>query len=130
MAALKPDAVGRKLRRICLTLPEAVEVFSWGHPNYRAGAGGRIFAAFEQYKGEWAICVKVSKAIQGVFLKDPRFYRSPYVGKHGWISLLVAGRLNWDEIQELVVASYRLVAPKRLLRVLDKGIRDADSEPD
>jgi predicted DNA-binding protein (MmcQ/YjbR family) len=108
MASLKPDQVLERLRRICLALPDAEEYEAWGHPNFRAGK--KTFAAFEQYKGEWAICLRVPKTHQSLFLKDPRFYLTPYVGKHGWVSLRVAGRLNWKEIRELVTGSHRLVA--------------------
>ena len=108
---MKPEAVLERLRRICLSLPETSEVQAWGHPNFRVGK--KIFAAFEQYKGEWAVCCKVPKRHQPLFLKDPRFYRAPYVGRHGWVSLRVVGRLNWEEIEELVTGSYRLVRGPR-----------------
>ena len=47
--------------------------------------------------------------MQGVFLDDVRFYKTPYIGKHGWVSLKVAGKLNWKEIAELAKGSYQLV---------------------
>ena len=107
MAPLKSGQVLERLRRLCLALPDASEVQAWGHPNFRAG--GKTFAVFEQYKGEWAICVKVGKSHQDLFLKDPRFYRTPYIGKHGWVSLRVAGRMIWKEIEALVRDSHRQV---------------------
>ena len=71
-----------------------------------------MFAVLEEYKGELGICVKVGTLLQGVFLDDPRFFRTPYIGKHGWVTLRVyAARLNWSEIRELVKGSYDLVAP-------------------
>jgi predicted DNA-binding protein (MmcQ/YjbR family) len=47
---------------------------------------------------------------------DPeRFYLPSYVGPKGWVSLrLDFGSVDWDEVAELVLDSYRLVAPKRL----------------
>ena len=106
-AVLDPQVVLKKQRRICLPLPTASEAVKWGHPNFLAGK--KIFAAFEQYKGVWSICFKVPKRHQGLFLKDPRFYRTPYVGQHGWVSLRSEGRLDWKEIAELVEGSYQLV---------------------
>lgn len=117
MATLKPEAVLERLRRICLALPETSEVQSWGHPNFRVGK--KTFAVFERYQGEWAICCKVPRPHQALFLKDPRFYRTPYIGQHGWVSLRVTGRLNWKEIEELVVGSYRLVALPRMRKALE-----------
>ena len=55
--------------------------------------------------------MKVEKELQGIFLDDPRFFRTPYIGKHGWVTLKVyAAPLNWTEIKALVRGSYRLVA--------------------
>jgi predicted DNA-binding protein (MmcQ/YjbR family) len=102
----------RKLREISLALPDAEETVSHGHPTFRLH-GRKIFAVLETYKGELGICVNVGKLMQGMFLDDPRFFRTPYTGKHGWVTLRVhAARLNWKEIRELVKGSYLLVAPK------------------
>lgn len=101
----------KKLRKVCLALPGSEEVVSFGHPAFRVN--GKIFAVFEEYKGELGICVKVEKELQDLFLKDARFFRTPYIGKHGWVTLRVhAARLNWAEIADLVKGSSQLVAPK------------------
>ena len=61
-----------------------------------------MFAVLEEYKGELGICLKVGTLLQGVFLQDPRFFRTPYIGKHGWVTLRVyAAPLNWNEIREI-----------------------------
>jgi predicted DNA-binding protein (MmcQ/YjbR family) len=109
---LSEDAILRRLRKICLRLPAATEGVSFGHPTFRVAK--KIFAVLEKYKGELGICLKVGKLLQGVFLNDPRFFRTPYIGKHGWITLRArAAPLNWNEIRELVKSSYDLVAPAR-----------------
>jgi len=64
----------------------------------------------DEYKGEKAIAVKVVKAAQGIFLNESRFYMTPYVGKHGWVSLRISESLfDWEEIEGLVKGSYQLV---------------------
>jgi len=105
-------AIWKKLRVICRRLPGAEEGLSFGHPTFRVGK--KIFLVMEEYKGELGLCVKVGKLLHGVFLEDSRFFSTPYIGKHGWVTLRVrAARLNWREIRELVKGSYQLVAPKR-----------------
>lgn len=48
---------------------------------------------------------------------DPdRSFVPPYVGKHGWIAVRLTVSPRWQEIEELVTASYRLAAPKSLAR--------------
>jgi len=75
--------------------------------------GGKIFAVLETYRGELGICVNAGKLMQGVFLDDPRFFRTPYIGGHGWVTLRVyAARLNWKEIGELVKESHLLAVSK------------------
>lgn len=96
-----------KLREICLALPKTSETTTFGHPTFQVGT--KTFTVLETYKGELSICVKVGKKMQPVFLEDSRFYRTPYVGQHGWVSLRARTKLNWKEITELVRGSYELV---------------------
>ena len=108
---ISEDEILKKLRRISLALPNAEETVSHGHPTFRV-RGGKIFAVLETYKGELGICVNVGKLMQGMFLDDLRFFRTPYIGKHGWVTLRVhAAPLNWPEIRELVKGSYLLATP-------------------
>jgi predicted DNA-binding protein (MmcQ/YjbR family) len=98
-----------RLRKICRDLVEATETVTFGHPTFQVN--GKTFSVLEEYKSELGICVKVEKELQGIFLDDPRFFRTPYIGKHGWVTLKVyAAPLNWTEIKALVRGSYRLVA--------------------
>jgi predicted DNA-binding protein (MmcQ/YjbR family) len=108
-AMLTETAVLPSLRKACFRLPGATETVTFGHPTFQIE--GKTFAVLEEYKGELGIALKVEKNLQSVFLKDPRFFITPYIGKHGWVTLRVnAGRLNWKEIAELLAGSYRLVA--------------------
>jgi hypothetical protein len=54
---------------------------------------------------------------------DPgRFFVPPYVGHNGWIEVRLDAPVDWDIIAALVADSYRMTAPKRLLREIDSGI--------
>jgi predicted DNA-binding protein (MmcQ/YjbR family) len=104
-----------KLRKICSLLPDVTETVSFGHPTFQVS--GKTFAVFEQYKGEFGLALKVEKELQSVFLKDPRFYLTPYIGKHGWVTLRMNSKpADWKEVRELVRGSYGLVATERLAR--------------
>lgn len=96
-----------KLRKLCLAMPESHETFTWGHPQFRVR--NKIFCGCD----EGSACFKVGKAMQGVFLEDARFFKTPYVGQHGWVSLRLEGKVDWKEVRELVAQSYRLIAGKR-----------------
>ncbi len=103
-----------KLRKICLALPKTSETTTFGHPTFQVGT--KTFTVLETYKGELSICVKVGKKMQPIFLEDQRFYRTPYVGQHGWVSLRAKTKLNWKEIEQLVRGSYELVSIKKRRR--------------
>jgi predicted DNA-binding protein (MmcQ/YjbR family) len=104
------EIVHARLKKICLALSGTEETYIWEHPHFRVR--GKIFVSFGEYKGEWGITLKVGQLMQGVFLDDPRFFRAPYVGKYGWVTLRMdAAPLNWTEIRELIRGSYQLVAP-------------------
>lgn len=100
-----------ELRRICSGLSGTVESVSHGHPAFSTSKG--IYAVLEEYKGELSICLKVGLPMQGLFLNDPRFYKTPYIGNRGWVSLKVhAAPLDWVEIAGLVAGSHQLVSTK------------------
>ena len=116
---MDPEKVLARLRRACLALPEAYETTSFGHPTFRAGKSGKkTFAVFENYRGEDTICLKATLEDQALLVLDPRYFVAPYIGKHGWTSMRTAGALDWDEVEEMVLESYRLVASKSMLEKL------------
>src|SRR3954463_310250 len=102
-----------RLRKICAALPASDEIITFGHPTFQVA--GKTFAALEVYKGELGLAIKVERELQSVFLKDPRFYPTPYAAKHGWVTLRVhEGAIDWQEVRELLRGSYQLAtAPRR-----------------
>ena len=106
-----------KLRKFCRPLPEAKETKTFGHPTFQAGK--KTFAVVEEYHGDLTICLKATPAEQRRLTKQERFFAAPYVGKHGWTSLKVGGKVDWAEVEQLVLKSYRHVALKRMLAALD-----------
>jgi hypothetical protein len=60
-----------------------------------------------------AICCSLPDLVAA----DPDRYLIPdCLGPRGWVEpRLDRGRIDWDEVTELVEDSYRLVAPKRLV---------------
>jgi hypothetical protein len=57
---------------------------------------------------------------------DPRFSIAKYTGKYGGIDMRLGPKPNWDEVEHFIVESYRIIAPKRLVRQLDEP---ADARP-
>ena len=47
-----------------------------------------------------------------------RFFIPPYFGAKGWIGVSLDKKADWREIEAFVRRSYRLVAPKRLAKLV------------
>lgn len=125
------DPVLARLRTICAALPESVEHVSHGRPVFRAGEKGRIFAGYgagrrtgsgkgEHVRVDTALTLRIEDAELPAVDADDRFFVPMYAGTSPWRALDLADpRTEWDEVAELVDASYRLLAPARLVAVLD-----------
>jgi predicted DNA-binding protein (MmcQ/YjbR family) len=108
------------IRVFCLGLPEAHEVEAWERPTFRVR--NKIFAMPRERDGERAsIWCKAAPGVQTLLVTgDPEtFYAPPYVGPTGWIGITLDGNADIDYVTALLEESYRLVAPKTLVRVLD-----------
>lgn len=67
------------------------------------------------------VMVKVDASEREALLQDGRFFYPAYVGVSGWLGLdFTAADVDWNEVTELVDASYRLVAPRKLITELDQ----------
>lgn len=123
------DPLLARLRTVCLALPEAQEKVSHGRPHFRAGPTGRGFAVYgggvkvapgEHERHDRAVLVKVDPAELPALDADPRFWVPAYYGPAGWRGTDLDGAgAGWVEVAELVDASYRLVAARRLVARLD-----------
>ena len=55
-----------------------------------------------------------------VSAQPARFYFPDYLASKGWVGLrLDTGKIDWTEVRKLVRGSYQLIAPKRLVALLD-----------
>jgi len=107
----------RRLREICLDLPECKETLKWGNPTFVAGK--KMFAALDRYQDRWCIAFVATLADQRQLVAKPGFFPAPYAAKYGWVCRDAEGRVNWKEMEKLLLDSYRLVALKRMLAALD-----------
>ena len=99
-----------KLREICLALPQAREVKTWGHPTFKAGT--KSFAVLEHYNGHLCICFKATLPLQQLLIEDARYFKTPYSGKQGWVSLIADRPPKWAEVRQLIRESHHLVQGK------------------
>lgn len=124
----EPAWILEQVRQRALALEETHERLSFGSPGWRVGGEktGKYFAYFTQrLHGEASIglLVKTTGMDEQAALidADPDLYYSPkFYGKSGWIAIrLDTGRTDWDHIADWLSKSWRMVAPKRLTKMIE-----------
>ena len=107
-----------RLTKIALGLPEATRDIHGDHASFRVRK--KVFGYFlNNHHGDGIVSI-TGKTLPGdhklLAEGDPaRFYLPAYIGSRGWIALrLDRGKIDWEEVSELLKCSYKLVAPKTL----------------
>jgi hypothetical protein len=108
----------KRVTKLALALPEASRQCHGQHAAFRVRK--KVFAYFlDNHHGDGIVSI-CCKALPGdnaalVAAQPSRFYLPAYIGPRGWVALrLDAGKIDWDEVNELLRGSYQLTAPKRL----------------
>ena len=115
-----------RLRRICLSLPQAHEVEAWGEPTFRV-KGGKIFAMYAHASnhhgaGRHSVWIKATKENQALMIRaqPDRFFSPPYVGPSGWVGVYLDKSPDWDEVRELLRDGWKMIAPNRVIANSDQ----------
>ena len=117
-----------RLRSVVGGFPGCFEKVAHGRPTFRAGEKGKVFAYFggsvKQPQGhephDAGLLFKPDPAEADALRDDARFWSPAYLGPSGWLGVDLDGPdVDWDEVAELVDASYRQVASRTLLAELD-----------
>ena len=110
-----------QLQALALSLPEAerVDIEAWGDsPTFRVRGKNFVFTNF----AATSLTIKLPKDEAAMLVDgDARAEPTGYgLGRHGWVSLeLGEAPLDddgWAEVEDLVLTSYTVVAPKTLAR--------------
>jgi hypothetical protein len=110
-----------RLRKLCLSMPEATEKEAWGTPTFRVR--DKLFAMFnDDHHGDGRVAVwcKAALGMQELLIDADRerFFRPPYVGPSGWIGVILTGGVDWDEVHALLADAWRMTAPAKLAALL------------
>jgi hypothetical protein len=113
------------LRAICMDLPEVTERLSHGAPTWFVRGKSTFVTLWQEGHHDVAFshlwCAAPSGAQEALVAAEPdKFFRPPYVGGRGWIGVRLDGDVDWGEVAELCADAYRVIAPKRLVEVLDE----------
>jgi len=115
-----------EVREIALSFPEAIEKISHGRPGFFAGKMFAMYGGSTKESGAMTavphcVMVKVDESDRPALQADTRFFFPAYIGASGWLGLdFTRADVDWDEVRELVDASFRMIAPTRLVKTLDE----------
>lgn len=112
----------RRLREICLALPETSERLSHGAPSFFIRGKTCFLMLFDDHHGDgrFAIwCAAPAGDQQLLADADPeKFFVPPYVGGRGWLGMRLDRGLDWEELAGIVEDAFCTVAPKKLVEQL------------
>ncbi len=120
----QPDWLLNRVREIALGLPQADEVVSHGMPCFGIEKGKKFAWFTRDHHGDGivALLVKTTAPDEQATLIDAdpdRYYRPAYFGTD-WVGIrLDQGANDWDHIGDRLRASWRQIAPKKLLGLMD-----------
>jgi predicted DNA-binding protein (MmcQ/YjbR family) len=113
-----------RVRGLAAALPGAAEKVSHGRPAFFTKKVFAYYGGSLKEDGEWiqhehAVVILPDPGDRPALLEDPRAFVPAYLGPSGWIGVDLEEVDDWDEVAELLDASFRLTAPKRLIAELD-----------
>lgn len=112
---MNSGAILEKLRSICLDLPEAIEhIDGFGHNTFKIN--GKSFVISGETDKGFRISFKSDRETQELLLQKEYFFKNPYIGHHGWVSIENPAEEVWDELRDLLQEAYLRAAPKRLVK--------------
>jgi len=117
-----------RLNAICLGLAEAYEETAWTGVRWMATKKNFAHAlrienglppAFAEVAGAAGPAMVVTCRLPVQRLPAPRFRRAPCFRPVWFANAVVDTDSDWDEIAELIVASYCVLAPRKLAQLVD-----------
>lgn len=128
-----PPEIVARLRTLCLALPQTREQPAWVGTRWRVRdktfahvlmiADGRPQAYAQAAKRDG--CVVTFRTLDRQF--DPADFGAPPFFRPVWfpniVGLVLDEATDWDQLSELLKVSYRVLAPKKLVEMLDGAAR-------
>jgi hypothetical protein len=105
----------RRVRRLCLALPDTFEKLSHGEPTFFVGK--KVFAMFSanhHQDGHIAVIVPAAPGVQEMLVatRPAAFYRPPYVGAKGWVGIEIS-QIDDDELGGFLTDAWKMIAPRK-----------------
>ncbi|MEQ4303337.1 MmcQ/YjbR family DNA-binding protein [Plantactinospora sp. B6F1] len=120
------DPMLRRVRSLALAFPDAAEKISHGRPAFYTtkvfayyGGSVKVDGGYRQH--DQSVIVLADPDEREALLTEAHCYLPMYLGAYGWIGVDLTDGTDWDEIGELLDASYRRTAGPRRVAALDRS---------
>ncbi len=106
------------LTALALALPETTRKIYGSHAQFLVRK--KTFAYFLNNHHDDGLVAVSCRVLAGdnkalAQAQPKKFYLPAYIASKGWVALRLRGsKINWEEVRELLLSSYILIAPKRL----------------
>lgn len=124
------DPLLARIRAIALAFPGAAEKISHGRPTFYTKKVFTYYGgAARSDAGDWtqhpqSVLVLLDPDERAALFDDTRSFVPAYLGPSGWLGIDLSPMSDFEEIGELMEASYRNTAPVRLVAELDRPPHD------
>ncbi|TBL77829.1 MmcQ/YjbR family DNA-binding protein [Paenibacillus thalictri] len=95
-------------------------VDGFGHTSFRVN--NKPFVMMGENEEGTTLSIKTDIPTQELLLQQGHFKKTPYIGQHGWVTLLSNDHADWQELHELLMEGYCRTAPKRLVKQYIKEV--------
>ncbi|TDW95638.1 hypothetical protein EV137_2982 [Kribbella pratensis] len=100
------------VRRIALSLPETVEKRRWGHPTF--DVAGRMFVTVPDDQTSFAVrCPRLERE-ELIAAEPEKFWVPKHEAGSNWVRARLEALEDADELRDILVDSWRQVAPPGL----------------
>ncbi|WBQ04057.1 MmcQ/YjbR family DNA-binding protein [Kribbella sp. CA-293567] len=100
------------VRRIALSLPQAVEKERWGHPTF--DVAGRMFLTLPDDQTSFAVrCPRLERA-ELIAAEPDKFWVPKHEALSSWVRARLTALEDAGELHDIVLDSWRQVAPETL----------------
>ncbi len=108
-----------RVRALCLGFPEVSERSSHGAPTWFIREKTTLATVWDDHHGDGRlglVCAAPVGVQQELIDEEPdRFYVPAYVGHRGWIGVRIDRKVDWREIEQILVDAYTCVGPAKLV---------------
>jgi predicted DNA-binding protein (MmcQ/YjbR family) len=107
------------IRVACMSYPETREDFPWGHSAFKVNDKAFVFMGGDADEVSFSVKLPHSRDIAADLpFTEPTGYG---MGKYGWVTVKVRKetKVTLDLIKAWIDESYRAIAPKKLVKLLD-----------